>query len=85
MKILNEMADFYEDIERGCDVWDDNFKPQFIDLDAAQVHFENDTLYMHVASWMNLAEHAALGVLGGYRSRTTGRGSWRRKHVCLQL
>jgi hypothetical protein len=62
MDILDEMADCYGDIEIGYHPWDDNSRPQFINFDTAQVQTQDYLLHMNVASWMNFAEHAGLGV-----------------------
>jgi hypothetical protein len=61
MRTLNEMADFYEGIELGCQVWDNDFRPKFIVFDSAHVQPDDYSLQMNVRSRMNLAEYAALG------------------------
>jgi hypothetical protein len=35
MRNMNEKVDFYEDIENGCNLWDESSPPQFIDYDSA--------------------------------------------------
>jgi hypothetical protein len=62
MHILDEMADFYGDIEIGYHPWDDNSRPQFINFDATQVQTQDYSLHMNVASRMNLAGHAVLEI-----------------------
>jgi hypothetical protein len=44
----------------GCQVCDDNFKPQFIDFDTAQGKGELH-ITLNVGSWMNLLSDNALG------------------------
>jgi hypothetical protein len=54
------MYTFYEEIELGCQSLDGDFQPQFYSSESGQTQHEDYSLRSHVASWMNLAEYAAL-------------------------
>jgi hypothetical protein len=55
VRIYNGMVAYYEDIEIGCQVWDDDFQPQFIDFDSTLLRTKDCSLQLRVRSCMNLA------------------------------
>jgi hypothetical protein len=61
MRILHEMVGFHEDVDRGFQAWEDRNRRLFLDSDSACYHPNDYALQFQVGSWMNLAEHAALG------------------------
>jgi hypothetical protein len=53
------MYTFYEEVELGCQSWEENFQPHFFSFEVAQNQYGDYSLRSHVASWMNLAEQTA--------------------------
>jgi hypothetical protein len=59
-RTFDESYTLHEEIELGSHAWDEGFQPHFLSFEAARNQHGDYPLRAHVASWTNLAEHAAL-------------------------